>query len=299
MSDKTADLWTPSRRLVLAAAGAAALPFKALAQDAAAPAGGPRPPPGPPPTAAEIAAQLPLKTTGLEHVSIQVPDVQAAAEFYGKVFNPKLRKEKDPPLRYYVPLKVGYIAIGAARDRPVIIDHYCALVENYNRAAMTERLKQEGLQTGRFGMFPDPDGAQLQLLGVPGGWAPTIIDADPISTAPPVVQPIALENVIIQVSDLEKALAWYRKFFTGKLTRAGPDRAWIQIAGTRLGLQKAAGETKPGISSFCVTVARYDHKAVPGQIEKLGGEIIKTTAQDKGVLRFRSPMGLMVDIKEA
>jgi len=282
--------WAPSRRLLLAGAGAAALPWPAFAQPA---------PTGPPPTPEQIAAQLPLKTTGLEHVSIQVPDVQAAAEFYGRVFGPRLRKEKDPPLRYYVPLKVGYIAIGAARDRPVMIDHYCALVEDYNRAAMAERLKQEGLQAGRFGMFPDPDGSQLQLLGAPGGWAPTIIDAEPISPDPPIVQPLALENVIVQVADVDRAIAWYRKFFPGKLTRPGPDRAWIQVADTRLGLMKAAEGARPVISSFCVKVARYDHKAVPGRIEKLGGEIVRTSGEDRGVLRFRSPMGITVDIKEA
>lgn len=288
------------RRRLLAAAGALALPWPALAQEGAPPpAAGPRPPPGPPPTPEKIAAQLPLRTTGIEHVSMQIPDVQAAGEFYGKVFNPKLRKEKDPPLRYYVPLKVGYIAIGAARDRPVLIDHYCTLVEDYDRAAMTERLKQEGLAPGRFGMFPDPDGAQLQLLGVPGGWAPTIIDAEPISTAPAIVEPIALENVIIDVSDVDKALGWYRKFFTGQLTRPSPDRAWIQIASTRLGLRKAAAGAKPAISSFCVKVARYDHKAVPAKLKALGAEIIPTAGEDKGVLRFRSPMGITVDIREA
>src|SRR5262245_40849327 len=56
------------------------------------------------PANAAADAQLPLKTTGLEHMGTVVPDVTAAAKFYGRLFNPEVHKEKDPPLRYYVTL---------------------------------------------------------------------------------------------------------------------------------------------------------------------------------------------------
>jgi hypothetical protein len=42
--------------------------------------------------------QLPLKTTGLEHMGTVVPDVEAAGKFYGRLFKPELHKEKEPPL---------------------------------------------------------------------------------------------------------------------------------------------------------------------------------------------------------
>ena len=51
--------------------------------------------------------ELPLVTTGLEHIGMVVPDVEAATRFYSAVFNPDLQKEKDAPLRYYVMLGVG------------------------------------------------------------------------------------------------------------------------------------------------------------------------------------------------
>src|SRR5690349_11766969 len=65
--------------------------------------GGPSAPAGP---------QLPLRTTGLEHFGMVVPDVEKAARFYGPVFNPELHKEANEPLRYYVSMGIGYIAIG-------------------------------------------------------------------------------------------------------------------------------------------------------------------------------------------
>lgn len=297
------------RNLILGAGAAAAWPLaKALAQDAPPAAGGPPGPPGrpagPPPTAEQVAAQLPLKTTGLEHVSIWVPDVQEAGVFYGKVFNPALHKEKQPPLRYYVPLALrepkpplSYIAIGAANGRPVQIDHYCALVEGYNPAAMAERLKQEGVQSaGRFGMYPDADGLQLQLLGLPGGLAASTEPAGRISEEAPIVEPLGLDNVVMQVSDLDRATAYYRKFFDGKVTREG-ERVWIDVSGTRLGLEKAPAGGKPVISSFCVRVKPFDRAAVSRKLEAIGGQVVTVGKADAGVLRFKSPMGLFVDLK--
>src|SRR5262249_19783457 len=74
--------------------------------------------------------QLPLRTTGLEHFGMVVPDVEKAGRFYGPIFNPELHKEAMEPLRYYVSMGIGYIALGANRQQgtPSRIDHYCALV---------------------------------------------------------------------------------------------------------------------------------------------------------------------------
>lgn len=303
---KTADPIATRRGLILGAgAAAAAGPFgSAFGQVAPATPGPPARPPGPPPTAEQIAAQLPLKTTGLEHVSMWVPDVAEAGQFYGKVFNPALHKEKDPPLRLYVPLSLkepkpplSYIAIGAANGRPIQIDHYCALVEGYNPAAMAERLKQEGVGgVGRFGMYPDADGLQTQMLGLPGGLAATTQPASRISDDAPIVEPIGLDNVILQVSDLERALAYYRKFFSGAVTRAG-GRVWIEVSGTRLGLETIAAGGKPSISSFCVRTRPFDRTLVTRKLEALSAQIAPAQKADGDVLRFRSPMGLTVDLK--
>ncbi|MGZ3272728.1 MAG: hypothetical protein ACXU82_01605 [Caulobacteraceae bacterium] len=301
-----------SRRSIVLGAGAAALwPLgSAWAQGApggapgAGPAGpGPRPA-GPPPTPEQIAAQLPLKSTGIEHVSFWVPDVAEAGAFYGKVFNPALHKEKDPPLRYYVPLTtaadpkppLAYIAIGAANGRPTQIDHYCVLAQDYNPAAMTERLKQEGVRAAQRGVFIDDDGLQLQVLGTPAGLAPTTEPAGRISPDAPIFEPIGIENVVVQVPDLDRSAAYYRRFLNGKTTREG-DRLWIDVANTRLALEKMAPGAKPVISSFCARVRPFDRAAVTRKLQALGAEIIPAGKVDGDVLRFRSPMGLVVDVK--
>ena len=54
------------------------------------------------------AALLPLQTTGLEHLGMTIPDPKASAEFYGRIFDPQLFQERDPPPRYYVRMGTAY-----------------------------------------------------------------------------------------------------------------------------------------------------------------------------------------------
>ena len=63
---------------------------------------------------------LPLQTTGLEHIGMTVPDQKASADWYGRIFDPQLFQERDPPPRYYVRMGSAYIAFGgtSAADPP-------------------------------------------------------------------------------------------------------------------------------------------------------------------------------------
>jgi hypothetical protein len=45
-------------------------------------------------------SQLPLRTSGLEHMGFAVPDPQKSAAFYGRIFDPQIFQEMSPPLRY-------------------------------------------------------------------------------------------------------------------------------------------------------------------------------------------------------
>src|SRR5262245_29065894 len=121
---------------------------------------------------APSAPALPLKNLGLEHLDIVVPDTAASARVYMRVFKAKLHEQPfQGSIRYFILLgdlpanrQVGYIAIGAAGNRPVSIGHYCALAERYDRAGIAKALEAAGYEAGQggFGMLPDPDGIELQ-----------------------------------------------------------------------------------------------------------------------------------------
>lgn len=240
---------------------------------------------------------LPLKTTGIEHLGIMVPDVERSGRFYGQLFNPALYREKDPPLRYYATLGVGYIAIGSLRDGAPRVDHFCTLVQDYRAQDVRASMAAAGLGApGRVGMIGDSDGLQLQLLGTPGGLAQTTVPADRLSQGDALVRPIGLENVRLLVSDVDKSVDHYRKFFDGAVTRTkNPDRAWMQIAGTRLGFEKAGPGQSPRVGSFGVTVERLDARAVGDALVKLGATLDPTG--DNTVLRFRDPDGIVLELR--
>src|SRR5499427_6886539 len=120
---------------------------------------------------------LPLKNLGLEHLDIVVPDTAVSAKFYLQVFRTRLHQQPfQGSVRYFILLgdlpadrQVGYIAIGAGGNRPTSIGHYCALAERYDRNGVAKEMEAAGYKVaqGGFGMWPDPDGLELQLFQPP------------------------------------------------------------------------------------------------------------------------------------
>jgi catechol 2,3-dioxygenase-like lactoylglutathione lyase family enzyme len=245
------------------------------------------------PTAAQIAAALPLDTLGLEHIGTVVPDVTRAARFYSRVFNPVLYKERDEPLRYYVTLDPGYIALGSrANEARAFIDHDCALLESYDRAAMAKRLEADGLPAGRFGVIPDPDGLGLQLLGAPGGLAGTTVPAGQLVEGEPLLRPRGLRFVVRYVADLERSAAFYRRFFGPETPEDGGGLAF-SAAHTRWIVRAAPAGEAPRIDRFGVNVAHFDASAVARGLESLGARVVTNAPQG---LHFRCPDGLGVEL---
>jgi catechol 2,3-dioxygenase-like lactoylglutathione lyase family enzyme len=245
------------------------------------------------------AAGLPLRTTGLEHIGMTVPDQDATARFYGRIFDPQLFQERDPPARFYVRTGVSYLAFGGGTDLPARIDHFCALVEDYSPQEMRKVLDDAGISvTGRGpgGMATDPDGIRLQLLGVPGGLARTIIPSARISQDDAAVQAIGFDHIVLAVSDVEKSAAYYRKFFGPEMAafrKSG--RVWFQVAKTSLGLEAVVTGKMPGIDHVCFRVAGFDRRSVTDKLKHSGAEI--APSNDEALLRFRDPNGLVMELK--
>ena len=241
--------------------------------------------------------QLPLHTSGLEHIGMTVPDPEATAKFYGRIFDPQLFQERDPPPRYYARTGISYIAFGGNATAAPRIDHFCALVEDYKAAEMRKALEDSGISmgTGPGGMANDPDGLRLQLLGVPGGLAKTIIPASRISQEDPALQAIGFDHIMLAVSDLEKSAAYYRKFFGREVSRTKkPERIWFAAAKTRLGLEAAGGKT-PSVDHVCIRVSGFDKRALTEKLKKLNVEI--APSNDEDLLRFKDPNGIVMELK--
>jgi catechol 2,3-dioxygenase-like lactoylglutathione lyase family enzyme len=243
------------------------------------------------------AEDLPLNTTGIEHFGMTVPDPEATARFYGRLFDGQLFQEKDPPARFYVKLGTGYLAFGGKPDVTASIDHFCTLIENYQPQDMRKSLEAAGVTVGAgpFGMASDPDGLRLQLLRVPGGLAKTIIPAFRLSQEEALFEVVAPDHVMLHVSDLDHSAEHYQKLFGAPLSRTKkPDRVWFGAAKTRLGLELVAAGEKPSIHHICLRVAGFERKAAT---EKLKHADIPSEVSEEGFLRFRDPNGLTMELK--
>jgi len=243
------------------------------------------------------AEDLPLNTTGIEHFGMTVPDPEATAKFYGRIFDGQLFQEKDPPPRFYVKLGTGYIAFGGNQTVSPSIDHFCTLIENYQPQEMRKSLEAAGVAVGAgpFGMATDPDGLRLQLLRVPGGLAKTIIPAYRLSQEEALFEAVAPDHVMLHVSDLDHSAEHYRKLFGAEASRTKkPERVWFGAAKTKLGLELVAAGEKPSIHHISVRVAGFDKKAA---MEKLKRADIESVVSSEGLLSFRDPNGIMMELK--
>jgi catechol 2,3-dioxygenase-like lactoylglutathione lyase family enzyme len=240
---------------------------------------------------------LPLQTTGLEHVGMTVPDQKASAEWYGRIFDPQLFQERDPPPRFYVRMGSAYIAFGGTppTDATPKIDHFCALVKDYKPDEMRAVIERAGVKmsAGRFGMPTDDDGIRLQLLGVPAGLAKTIIPSTRITPDDAAIAAVGLDHIGLAVSDLERSSAYYARFF-GTPSVHKSDQIWFQVANTRLALEPVPSGGKPAIQRLCFRVAGFDKKVIASKLQKLQVE----TAQAQGghALRFRDLNGFTIEL---
>jgi len=276
----------PSRREFLAMLGAAA-----LAQPSGSPA-------------------LPLDNLGLEHLDIVVPEPAAAARFYARIFKTKLHQQPiRDTLRYFVLLgdlpadrQVGYIAIGAGQGRPPSIGHYCTLAKVYDRAGMARQLEAAGFSgvrgTGGLGMWPDPDGLELQLFQPPAGLVTAAVPSPLQVDGDGLVTPRGVDHVMLQVSDLDKSLPYYRLVYgTGLESPRENGRVWLRLANnTRIGLETVSGGRAPAIGHVAIKVAPFDRGAVTTRLRELGSNILPS-ADEPDVLRFADNNGIVVELR--
>jgi len=252
---------------------------------------------------------LPLKNLGLEHLDTVVPDTAASAKFYMQVFRTKLHQQPfQGAIRYFILLgelpanrQVGYIAIGAAGTRPTGIGHYCALAERYNRDSVAKEMEAAGYKTaqGSFGMWPDPDGLELQLFQPPAGLVTAAVPSDlPVETNG-LVTPLGLDHVMLNVQDINASLPYYQ-FVYGRdiqmVRGTNPERLWLLLKGdTRIGLQKAPAGEKPRIEHYCIKVRAFDREAVTAGLRKI--TTVLASPDEPGILRFLDDNKITVELK--
>jgi catechol 2,3-dioxygenase-like lactoylglutathione lyase family enzyme len=259
------------------------------------------------------ARMLPLDNLGLEHLDIVVPDPAAAARFYARVFKTSLHQQPvRDTLRYFVLLgdlpqdrQVGYIAIGAAEEgRAPSIGHYCVLAKVYQRDGFASALQAAGLPAkptgaGGLGMWPDPDGLELQLFQPPAGLVTAAVKSPLPVEGEGVVMPTGVDHVLLLVSNVERSLPYYRQVYgqAAERPRDANGRVWFHLErGTRIGLQQIAEGGRPSIGHFAIKVAPFDRAVILTRLRELKADVLPS-ADEPDVVRFRDNNGIVVELR--
>ena len=262
-------------------------------------------------------AVLPLRTPGLDHLDVMVPDVEASARFYMGLLNTTLYAQPfQGGFRYFVLLgelnerrEVGYLAVGAARGRGSYIGHFCTTVFDWRRdsdavfAGMEDAFAAAGFgafpgSTGFGGIFTDPDGIEIQFLPAPD----TLVTAAEPSQLVPwnqgLVTPRGLDHVLLRVSDMERALRYYEILYGPYRWHDGRQRASFEFpaSATSLQLEQARYEygQQPQIARFGLKVDAFDRDAVAAAVTELGATVL--SAEEGAGLRLRDPDGNIVEL---
>ena len=244
---------------------------------------------------------LPLQCSGLDHLSLTVPDSLEAARFYGRIFDPQVFHERTGVQRYYVRLGAAYIAFGPQANVTPYIDHIAAGVigfveADFGKVETKAEITAAGLAAppGALPMLSDPDNLRLQLVNSTHGLFDTIMPGGRIIAGTAALIPIGLDHIMLSVTDVDRSVAYYRKLFGTEERDRNRRRVWFKLADTKLGLEAAPAGQKPGFSHFAVKVAGFHRGLVTARLGKLGVNV--EPGSEKGSLRFRDLHNLPVEV---
>jgi catechol 2,3-dioxygenase-like lactoylglutathione lyase family enzyme len=255
---------------------------------------------------------LPLENLGIEHLDIVVPDPAASARFYARIFKTTLHQQQvRDTIRYFVLLgdlppdrQIGYVAIGAAaQGRSPSIGHYCVLAKTYDRAGIASALEVAGFSAARgaggLGMWPDPDGLELQLFQPPAGLVTAAVKSPLAVAGDGVITPLGVDHVMLDVSSLERSLPYYRLMYgtAPEQPRDSNGRVWFRLArDTRIGLQQVTGVRAPSIGHFAIKVAPFEPGVLTMRLRELGVNVLPS-GDEPDVFRFLDNNGIIVELR--
>ncbi len=245
---------------------------------------------------------LPLRNSGLDHISITVPDAVKASTFYGRIFDPQVFHERTGVQRFYVRLGSAYIAFGPQANATPYIDHIAAGVidlqeDKFGDPSVKAEFTAAGMVAppGAITLVPDPDNLRTQLVNATHGLFDTLMPGGRVTTDPAALIPIGLDHIMISVTDVEKSAAHYRKLLGPEAsTERNPQRVWFKLADTRIGLEAAPAGQKPSFSHYGVKVAGFNKSQATARLEKLGIKV--EPGAEKDTLRFRDLYNLSVEV---
>jgi len=117
--------------------------------------------------AAAAPQETPFKSTRIDHISVQVTDLQRSIAFYQKIFGLSILGEDKP--NEIVRMGTTRVIVSLHHKAPMgIVDHFAIAIDGFDQNAVTEALKRQGLtaeQNLDYGFYVrDPEGIPVQIV---------------------------------------------------------------------------------------------------------------------------------------
>lgn len=239
-----------------------------------------------------------IEVRGLNHVTVVVPDLKQAVDFYQGLFGfAKERRSRT----VNAGLRVGPgTGIDLTTDRPDLtprIDHFCYGVESFDVDRVVRALGAHGVtKSGQRGamkvQLSTRDGATLVYVGDPDGLSVQLQDWRYCGGTG------TLGNLCPPPEPSPKSGAIAVRGYSGvTLASSDPDRS-SRFYGALFGapaLSIAAGP--PAIRHFSFTVADFDHDAVAKALERYGLHPREGAGVDRGTLFFNDLNGILIQLQ--
>ena len=153
-----------------------------------------------------------------------------------------------------------------------------------------------GPGAGAAGGFKDPDGIEIQFLPSPDTLVTAAVPNDLVPGGQGLVTPQRVDHVVLHVSNLQRAVDYYRILYGRESSREGNRATFSFTNGSRLILEGTSylyGAAQSRIARFGIRVAPFDRAAVTAGIAKLGGTVVNDAA---GALRLRDVDGIELEL---
>ena len=245
-----------------------------------------------------LRAQGLLRATRVDHVALDVGNLDKALAYYRRLFGNEVLKDSKTPRRY---LRLGpcYLAIApAASGQAPHINHIAVGIEDFNAAAMKSALEGAGIKVreSEVGLFvTDADGNSIQI------WADQSWKM--LSNAAPEKYPmqdalfhaIGMHHIAVQSGNLSKSVEFYGKLFGEPIYDQPGNRQPLFLAGdTRLRIYDPAPNKAPKIDHFCALVENFDAPSAVKVVKALGA---KAELSRQGTLNeFYDPEGIRMQV---
>lgn len=239
-----------------------------------------------------------IEVRGLNHVTVVVPDLKQAVDFYQGLFGfAKERRNRTVDAGLRIGPGTG---IDLTTDRPDLtprIDHFCYGIDNFDVDRVVRALEAHGVarSSDRGAMkvqLSTRDGATLVYVGDPDGLSVQLQDWRYCGGTG------TLGNMCPPPDPSPKSGAIAIRGYSGvTLTSIDPDRS-RRFYGALFGAPALSIESgRPAIRHFSFKVADFDRDAVAKALERYGLHPREGAGPDRGTVFFTDLNGILIQLR--